>query len=91
MYKTRVQRKISSATVPNPTPLLNIKKVLTMLPQNLTSDVMTPVIRIIYNDVITGKMADKKNCLKTISVNKECQKLNLLYIKIRPQKKLLCK
>ena len=62
-----------------------------MLPQNLTSDVMTPVIRIIYNDVITGKMADKKNCLNTISDNKECQKLNLLYIKIRPHKKLLCK
>ena len=31
-----------------------------MLPQNSTTDVMTPVIRIIYNDVITGKMADKK-------------------------------
>ena len=50
---------------------------------------MTPVIRIIYNDVITGKMADKKNYLKTISVNKECQKTQLI-IKIRPHKKLLC-
>ena len=28
-----------------------------MLPQNLTTDVLTPVIRIIYNNVITGKMA----------------------------------
>ena len=37
------------------------KTLTTMLPQNLTTDVMTPVIRIIYNDVITGKMADKKN------------------------------
>ena len=30
-----------------------------MLPQNLTTNVMTPVIRIIYNDVITGKITDK--------------------------------
>ena len=30
-----------------------------MLPQNLTTNVMTSVIRIIYNDVITGKMTDK--------------------------------
>jgi len=60
-----------------------------MLPQNLTTDVMTPVIRIIYNDVITGKIADKKNCLNTMSVNKECQKTQLI-MKIRPQKKLLC-
>ena len=30
-----------------------------MLPQNLTTNVMTPVIRIIYNDVITSKMTDK--------------------------------
>ena len=50
---------------------------------------MTPVIRIIYNDVITGKMADKKNYLKTILVDKECQKTQLI-IKIRPHKKLLC-
>ena len=36
------------------------KKILTtMLPQNLTTNVMTPVIRIIYNDVITSKMTDK--------------------------------
>ena len=45
-----------------------------MLPQNLTTNIMTPVMRIIYNDVITGKMADKKNCLNTFTVNKECQK-----------------
>ena len=30
-----------------------------MLSQNLTTNVMTPVIRIIYNHVITGKMTDK--------------------------------
>ena len=39
---------------------------------------MTPVIRIIYNDVITGKKTDKKNCLNTIKVNKQCQKRTLL-------------
>ena len=60
-----------------------------MLPQILTTDVMTPVIRIIYNDVITGKMTDKKNCLNTIKVNKECQKTQLI-IRIRPHKQLLC-
>ena len=49
-----------------------------MLPQNSTTDVMTPVIRIIYNDVITRKMANKKNCLNTISVDKECQKIQLI-------------
>ena len=58
-----------------------------MLPQNLTSDVMTPVIRIIYNDVITGKMADKKNCLNTISVNKECQKTQLIIYKDKATQK----
>ena len=50
-----------------------------MLPQNSTTDVMTPVIRIIYNDVITGKMADKKKCLNTILVDKECQKNSTYY------------
>ena len=58
-----------------------------MLPQNLTSDVMTPVIRIIYNDVITGKMADKKNCLNTISDNKECQKTQLIIYKDKAAQK----
>ena len=53
-----------------------------MLSQKLTTDVMTPVIKIIYSDVITGKMTDKKNCLDTIKVNKECQKTQLL-IRIR--------
>ena len=95
MRVTRLQdkgilRKISSAKVPNLTALLNIKKILTtMLPQNSTTDVMTPVIRIIYNDVITAKMANKKNCLNTILVDKECQKTQLI-IKIRSHKKLLC-
>ena len=43
---------------PNTAP--KYKKILTtMLPQNLTTNVMTPVIRIMYNDVITGKMTDK--------------------------------
>ena len=59
-----------------------------MLPQIFTTNVMTPVIRIIYNDV-TGKMTDKKNCLNTIKVNKECQKTQLV-IRIRPHKQLLC-
>ena len=56
-----------------------------MLPQDLASDVMTPVIGIIYVDVITGKMTDEKNCLDTIKVNKECQKTQLI-IRIRPHK-----
>ena len=60
VYKITVPIKILSVKVPNLTPLLNIKKILTtMLLQNLTTNVMTPVIRIIYNDVITGKMTDK--------------------------------
>ena len=59
-----------------------------MLLQNLTTDVMTPVIRIIYNEVITGKMVDKKNCVNTISVNKKCHKTQLI-LKTRPHS-LLC-
>ena len=43
---------------------------------------MTPVIRIIYNDVIAGKMADKKNCLNTITVNKACQKIQITAFRV---------
>ena len=49
-----------------------------MLPQNLTTDVMTPVIRIIYVDVITWKMADKRTVSTPSQLIRNAKKLTLL-------------
>ena len=59
-----------------------------MLPQKLTNDVMTPVIIIIYVDVITGKMADKRTASTLLQLIRNAKKH--LIIRIRPHKQLLC-
>ena len=49
-----------------------------MLPQYLTNDLMTPVIRIIYVDVITGKMADKRTASTLSQLIRNAEKHTLL-------------
>ena len=49
-----------------------------MLPQNLTTDVMTPVIGIIYVDVITRKTADKRTAATLSKLIRNVKKRTLL-------------
>ena len=49
-----------------------------MLPQNLTTDVMMPMIGIIYVDVITGKMADKRTASTLSKLRRNAKKRTLL-------------
>ena len=49
-----------------------------MLPQNLTTEVMTPVIGIIYVDGITGKTADKRTASTLSKLIRNAKKRTLL-------------
>ena len=49
-----------------------------MLPQKLTTDVMTPVIRIIYVDEVTAKMADKRTASTLLQLIRNAKKRTLL-------------